>query len=684
VLQDAMAATVLARLAVAALDHGVRDALVRHWHEIEAVVGSLPQHEASRSGRVLTGYAGLPARPGSHLRDIRNRVSPGDPLSVAREAYVRQRLQHARAYGALARFAVAEFVDQATEEDTESIWPAFATWAAEPMDGWRDRVGFLSSDRLGTWEQSPLFSGGKPVGTLAERLSTEPHRPPAEIETIGDLLWFAELGDSLARLHGHQAAAIQPGEPMPFVHIDPPEPDEPLATRPYSIALAAGGTAQLVELGGQVPRRCRTWTELLAGLLGDATVAEALTGRFAVPAPLAQADGTVVPGTDVRVEVARTGRQLADWADYMGNCISGPTYADAATSGRSVLVALRGPDDRIVVNAELRPTARGWITAELRARFNAEVDPELQPRIRAWINRLPLPEASGTDPDAGPTVERPLRATRPRPAARVVRDLGDPLGDLAEAAMADPDTAHAVTVMATVAARLAAAMPRSPANPHSALVAMRRATPCRLVLACRLALADPAGPGVAELWPATGDRPLARAVAAMPPSIVDGLGPLLDDAPLPGSLRPLARLSRVAPARTVDIVALRLRRAVGVLLRQDACELAQAVHAGPHGPLIRAAALTVTSWGGLVPDAPPPAGEVTAVSPRRRVRVPGFPASSLRDELWQATWPDATDLGARPDGFWKAIAAHGLLIPSSWLAGGGWSALWARAAARRT
>jgi hypothetical protein len=104
----------------------------------------------------------------------------------------------------------------------------------------------------------------------------------------------------------------------------------------------------------------------------------------------------------------------------------------------------------------------------------------------------------------------------------------------------------------------------------------------------------------------------------------------------------------------------------------------------PYAALIRAAALTVTSWGGLGPveyrPAAPPTGAVTVVSPRRRVQVPGFPQSSLKDESWQAAWPDAIELGASPDGFWDRIAAHGLLLPSSWLSGGGWPTLWSRAA----
>jgi hypothetical protein len=238
-------------------------------------------------------------------------------------------------------------------------------------------------------------------------------------------------------------------------------------------------------------------------------------------------------------------------------------------------------------------------------------------------------------------------------------------------------------VLATLAARLTHAPATPAADPHDALTALRRATPADLARACRLALADRAGPGLVDLWQATSERPLTRVVAAMPPSTVDRLGPLLVDAPLPGSLRTLARLPKVAPARTTDLVALRVRAAIGVLLRHDLPELARAMDIGPYAPLIRAAALTVTSWGGLARvaqrPAGPPVGAVTAVCPRRRVRVPGFPQTSLKDELWQAAWPDAIELGATPDGFWDRIATHGLLLPSSWLSSGGWQTLWSRA-----
>jgi hypothetical protein len=60
------------------------------------------------------------------------------------------------------------------------------------------------------------------------------------------------------------------------------------------------------------------------------------------------------------------------------------------------------------------------------------------------------------------------------------------------------------------------------------------------------------------------------------------------------------------------------------------------------------------------------------------VHLPGYPASALNDDLWQAAWRDALELGATSDIFWDHIAAHGLLLPTSWIAHS-WPVLWAQA-----
>jgi hypothetical protein len=178
---------------------------------------------------------------------------------------------------------------------------------------------------------------------------------------------------------------------MPTADIDVEVPREPLVPATQSIALAAAGAAQLVELGGQVPRRCQSWPDLVAGLLATASIAEALTGDFTVAPEIHAADTGVLPGTDMCIEVARNRRQLADWSDYMGNCIASSWYVHAATEGRAALLALRAPDGTIAANVELRPTAFGWRIHEIEARFNQDPDPRLVTRMREWVNTFGVP-----------------------------------------------------------------------------------------------------------------------------------------------------------------------------------------------------------------------------------------------------------------------------------------------------
>jgi hypothetical protein len=545
---------------------------------------------------------------------------------------------------------------------------ALVAWAGQDLAWWRRAVGEPGPERWPGWEQPPLYAAAD-APTLALRAAADPGRVPADVETVGDLLWYAELGDALARLEGYPAAAVEPAPMLPWVMTDPPPPERPLVPQAASVELAAAGAAQLVDLGGAVPRRCRTWTGLVDGLLAGATVAAALTGDFTVPAPVAERDGTALPGTDVRIEVARSRRRLAEWSDYMGNCIATPPYADPAAAGEVALLALRGPDGRVRVNVEVRPTSRGWRLGEVRARFNEDPDPDLLRAAREWVARLPVPTPSAAvePPDDVVPGPGPVRPRRPSSARA---DLAPALADAVE-----PAAVAAVGVLACLAGRpgspAGGAVPRDAAD---ALVALRRVTPDGLARACRLALADPTAPGVAELWAASGVRPLTLAVRALPADDGRRLAALLVDAPLPGALRPLARSPRIAPARTAELVALRVRAALGSLLRADAPELAAAVRARPVRPVLRAAALAVTSWGGLPAGSP-----VAVVNPRRRVRLVDLPPASLRDADWQSAWPDAVELGAHRDGFAPHLAAHGLLLPESWLSRGGLPALWSRA-----
>ncbi|WP_433717863.1 hypothetical protein ACQP2Y_27200 [Actinoplanes sp. CA-051413] len=636
-LSDALAATVLARLATTAVDDGCAEALRRHSDEITAAIATLTKREATDAGRPVPGLCTHPSRPVRYLRDLR-RIPAGGPLSQKQTRYVRDRLALARDYGMLALENARAYVVQGRFHEDERARPARQAWAATGLGPWREQVGYFSPERRPGWEHA--------TGELT-----------AATETVGDLFWYAELADALARLRGNPAAELTTDEYGPHADPETDPPDDPLMPRLDAVAAAAAGTAQLAELGGSVAPRPRTWAELVGGLLAGVTAAEAQPGRFAVPAPAEAADGTLLPGTDLRIEVARTGRQLARWAGYMGNCIAGPSYADGAAVGRQVLVALRGPDERIVANVEVRLTGRGWRIGEIKARFNEDPDEDLRRRTLDWIASLPLPVGEELDAGVEPLLPVPVRrAQRPAPAARLTAEVGDRLGELAEAALRPSPL-------------LAALIGAEPGPP--ALVALRRSSPATLIRGCRRLLTDVP---IAELWEASEHRPLSEAVAGMPAAVRDKLAPLGADVPIPRTLRRLARLPRVAPARNAELVAIRLRAALGHLLREDAPELAQAMAGRPPRQLLRAGVLAVTSWGGLGA-----AGAVTAVTGRRRVRVPGYPQSSLNDEGWQAAWPDAVELGAEPEGFWPRIVAHGALVPSSWLGGGDWPALWGRA-----
>ncbi|MFL6076838.1 MAG: hypothetical protein ACJ73S_25875, partial [Mycobacteriales bacterium] len=413
-LHDAWAGTVLARLTVTAVDEGLEEALARHRHEIEAAADRMTAPEAALSTRAVTGLTGLPARPGSLLMFLRDRTRPGEPLNRGQATSVWQRLAHARDYAELATYSVADFINLFIREDSVSVRDAVAGWLAGPMAAWRERVGYFSADRLDGWNHHSLLVG-EPGTSLGERLRAEPDRPAAELETVGDMFWYVELVDAQARLRGLAAADVQPDIPdvhVPVADPDPPEED-PLVPRRDSIPLAAAGAAQLAGLGGQVPRRCRTWSDLVTGLLAGAAVAESLTGSFPVPAGLAAADGTELPGTDASVEVARTHRQLVEWSSSMANCIAGPRYAELAATGRAALIALRAPDGRILANAELRPAAGRWRVVELEARFNQDPGEELRHRVRAWAAGLPGPAAPDTA--AAPPARR-ARSGRHRPA----------------------------------------------------------------------------------------------------------------------------------------------------------------------------------------------------------------------------------------------------------------------------
>jgi hypothetical protein len=62
----------------------------------------------------------LPVHPGSYLRDIRDRVQPGEALDARRFNAVRQRQAQARDYGIVAMLNADSLLQQAVHEDLAS------------------------------------------------------------------------------------------------------------------------------------------------------------------------------------------------------------------------------------------------------------------------------------------------------------------------------------------------------------------------------------------------------------------------------------------------------------------------------------------------------------------------------------------------------------------------------------
>jgi hypothetical protein len=116
-----------------------------------------------------------------------------------------------------------------------------------------------------------------------------------------------------------------------------------------------------------------------------------------------------------------------------------------------------------------------------------------------------------------------------------------------------------------------------------------------------------------------------------------------------------------------------VQRAVGDLASRDDPVIARALASRTNEPLL--CALTV-----MVNCRAPGIG-LTTVAPPQTVSVPGYPATFL-DEVngpWLRALPQARELGADTSVFLAQAAEHGLRVPASWLAGGTWTALWARA-----
>ncbi|MFI0357545.1 hypothetical protein [Actinomadura sp. 9N407] len=691
--QDAHAATALVRTAVAVADHGFEEGLARSAALLAATDGLLPEM-AKRSGKRVPGLTGLPARPGFLVRQIHHRLDgherstkggvgesgvgkdgAGDLAKLA--AYVGPRLTHARDYAWMVLDRVRDLIDGDLGVPEDNL----RRWASAEMREWREAIGEGTVRSAFEWVDAAawrLLNGDRePIATRLERLDV-PNL--AEVEVVGDLLWCAELADALAPLYGHRAAKVDITVGAPWLDPDPEITPEPLEPPLGSLTLAIAGAAQLVALGGAAPvpapaRSVRTWTDFTASLRAGAEIAEALGGEFALPATLAAVDGASVPGTGARFRLARGARTLAEWANYMGNCISGPWYLENAEKGWCGLAALHADDGRILVNLELsprRPAVRGWQVTEIAARFNEAPDADLERRIRDWVGTIP---GSVEDPEAEPPVPEedlaPGRTVRRRPRPRLLQEAGPALGGLAERAWAEQLTGAAVGALAV----LAGSGSGPGGGPEASLTRLRRLGPVALTNTVRNGLGD-GGLDLVDLWTLSSIRPLETAMDGLAPVLRDrfeNLHLLLGDTPLPGSLRKLVRRPAVAPAYSMGLMALRLRAAIGRLVDDGDPLIARAVSRRTTEPLLCALVVTVTcgpARNGHVPVAPP-----------RTDTVPGFPVTSLDDEdgPWQRALPAARELGADTAAFRERISEDGLRIPATWLKSGGWNALWSRA-----
>ncbi|TDD86192.1 hypothetical protein E1293_09915 [Actinomadura darangshiensis] len=658
--QDALAVTALLRAAVAVSDHGLEDGLKRAIPVLTAAQAQVPTWQATRTARRVPGLTGLPVRPGTYVRDLVRKMASDRPRDAKFAGYVRPRLACARDFALVVIDDIGRVVREALVDNTDLV----RGWAASGLAGWREGAGYGRPPA--EWAGIPPWTGPMLGDTEPLRVRLPPSQDPASVETAGDLLWYADLIDALARLYGHERAQPTPGTGDPWFDHDPPPAAEPLAPRLDSIMVAVSGAAQLAALGGVPPRAPRGWTALTGGLMSGAAITEALTGDFAVPAPLAALDGAAVPGAAVRFQVAHSARDVAGWADYMGNCIAGPAYVEDARKGRSALAGLYDKHGVLVVNAELlplRPASRGWRVSEIAARFNDTPDERLEQRFRDWVATISpaVKEEAAPVPDELP----PVRAARRRPAPRLVEDVGPALGALVRRD-ADPAVLGAFAAVATTA-------------PDAALARLRRLGGAQLAGAVRRALDDGAI-DLVRLWTATAHRPLAAALDALDPGLrdrFDRLPLLLGEPPLPKTLRRLVKPPAIADAYSVDLIARRLRRAIGRLTVQDDPAIAAALAKPTTEPLL--CALAVTAACGASETG------LAAVTRPRSTTVPGYPVTTLEDEEgpWQRALPVARELGADTARFWDEIAEHGLRVPASWLAHGGWAALWSRAHTHR-
>ncbi|MCP9965207.1 hypothetical protein LUX57_08695 [Actinomadura madurae] len=200
-LQDALGATALLRTAVAVADHGLEDGLERSVPVLRAAAAMLPESAAARSARRVPGLTGLPVRPAAYVRDLLRRATGSRPRDARAAGSVRPRLACARDFALVVIEDVERVIREIRFHEPDGV---LRSWAESNLGSWREGAGYVRPPA--EWAGIPDWTGPA-LGDrepLRDRLA--PSGEPASVELVGDLLWYADLIDALARLYGHELA----------------------------------------------------------------------------------------------------------------------------------------------------------------------------------------------------------------------------------------------------------------------------------------------------------------------------------------------------------------------------------------------------------------------------------------------------------------------------------------------
>lgn len=652
--QEAVAATVLVRTALAAEGQSVEEAVLAN---LGPLAYAATAHASGLHDRIESLHRSKP--PGQPAADrawalASAVVLASDPRDLGSHdirLHLRAQLRRACELGMAVLDSTVDLLNGGGGLPDPGDEPAVREW--------RGLVGY-------TGERDPHDWWGGEVEELVLARRLEDGGDPADVERIEDLLWLADLADALAAWFGWARAGVGFGRHL-YADVDPPAPPpDPRLPSLESVPLAVAGAAQLVALGAATVPRPTSWSALVDGLVAGSERL-GLDGRLTLPADVADWDGRELPGHELRIEVGRTAQQLAEWGNYMANCIA--SYAEDA-GRRFALLALRDSSGTIRANVSVALRAERWSVDQALARFNAPLPDELDEALRTWAHEIRVPATPVRPPQPpGPTRTRhgpghrgPARARLREAAARV----GDRVEDLS---LDRADAARGAILPIARELGWAADEAGDYEGPFVAVARPRRSGP----LAEATARVLEGGTSLAMLWRATAGRPLSAAVdfALVGDQAVDLRR--LTELTVPPSLRIALTEPRVWRARVVELACRRVRAALADLVLAGDARLDAAVAAAPEPGFLATTVLLLTASapaGLRVPVDEIPVGPDGA--------VPGRPPTSVRDEsgVWPVARRDAAELGAPGD---RVEEIQHLLVPAAWTAGRGWPVLWARA-----